>query len=160
MRRSDGSNDERAASPVHSLDPAYAALLRRHLEMENAHRMAETLATLRPDCVFDDRALRRVYRGHEGAARYYRLWWEGFGATVAVDHRHVVRPDLVVVESRWSGVHTGPFLGIAPTGRTISVEIAMFVDLADGLMAGERFYWDLHGLLEQLGASHAVIPGA
>jgi hypothetical protein len=46
---------------------ALAELLRRHLEAENARCMDDTLATLTEDCVFDDRALGRVFHGRDGA---------------------------------------------------------------------------------------------
>jgi hypothetical protein len=50
---------------------AYQRLLRTHMQAENAHRMQETLATLTPDCLFEDLALGQVFRGHAGAREYY-----------------------------------------------------------------------------------------
>jgi len=35
----------------------------------------------------------------------------------------------------------------------------VFVDFRDGLLAGERFQYDLNGLLRQLGQPHFVVPG-
>lgn len=126
-------------------------LLRRHLEAENARRLEDTLATLTGDCVFEDTALGRVYRGREGAGEYYRLWWDAFGVIVHGERLHWTGPGAAVAEARYRGTHTGPFLGIAPTGRSIDLPFAVFISFKDGLMAGERFYYDLATLLRQLG---------
>lgn len=58
------------------------ALVTRHLAAENAHDMAGTLATLHPQCVFEDLAMGRVWRGHRGAQDHYREWWNGLDTTV------------------------------------------------------------------------------
>lgn len=133
------------------------ALVMRHLEAENRHDLEATLATLHPACVFEDRALGLRLAGRAGAARYYRLWWDAFGVTVE-------RPDdgaaywttdgIYVAEAAYRGRHDGPFLGIDSTGRSIVLRFTVFVTFRDGLMAGERFYYDLAGLLRQLGADH------
>ena len=39
----------------------YQDVLLRHIKAETAHLMDETLATLTPDCTFEDNALRRVW---------------------------------------------------------------------------------------------------
>lgn len=133
---------------------ARQALIRRHLAAENAHRMDDTLATLHPDCLFEDVAMQRIFRGHAGAHEYYRMWWDGLGIVVtpAEDDRRMWTDDgSYVAETRFTGVHVGPFLGVPATGRTVSFRFAVFVPFRDGLMAGERFYY-LDGLLAQLGA--------
>lgn len=133
----------------------YESLIRRHVEAENGHRLEETLATLHPDCVFEDVPLGRTFHGHAGASEYYRMWWEGLGLVVtpeAGDRRMWTDDGLYVAETRFTGVHVGPFLGVAPTGSRIEFRFAVFVPFRDGLMAGERFYYDLDGLLRQLGS--------
>lgn len=141
-----------------TLAPEYRDLLIRHLRAENAHELEATLATLTEDCVFDDRTLGQVFHGREGAGRYYRMWWDAFGQTVQSERRHIPAPDQCIVEVRFQGRHVGPFLGIAPTGKQIDLPIAIFIDLKDGLMSGERFYWDLATLLRQLGLERLPQP--
>lgn len=136
------------------------ALIMRHLEAENAHRMDDTLATLHPECVFEDMALGRKFYGHAGAAEYYRMWWEGLSIVVTPeshDRRMWTEDGLYVAETRFTGVHVGPFWGLAPTGCAIEFRFAVFVPFRDGLMAGERFYYDLDGLLRQLGAKRPAL---
>jgi steroid delta-isomerase-like uncharacterized protein len=129
------------------------ALLQRHLSAENAHLMDDTVATLTPDCVFVDVALGRRWEGHAGATEHYRMWWDAFDVQVTGDRLHLAGGGVAVAETHWSGTHVGPFLGIEPSSRPVRFEVAVFIDVRDGLISGERFYWDRAGLLEQLGRS-------
>lgn len=136
------------------------ALIRRHVEAENAHRMEDTLATIHPECVFEDIPMGKTYHGHAGARQYYRMWWEGLKIVIspqAQDRRMFTTDGLYIAETRFTGVHVGPFLGIAPTGRSIEFRFAVFVPFRDGLMAGERFYYDLDGLIRQLGVERPTL---
>jgi steroid delta-isomerase-like uncharacterized protein len=139
------------------LSPENLAVVRRHVEAETMHRMEETLATLSEDCVFDDRAFGRVWRGRAGARDYYRLWWDAFGIKPVGSERYVPRADLLVVETHFRGRHVGPFLGVAPTGREVDVPMTIFVTFGGGLLTGERFYWDRLTLLDQIGAAIPIL---
>lgn len=133
------------------LTPEYQKVLIAHVEAETAHRMEDTLATLTQDCVFDDRALGRVWHGREGARDYYRMWWDGFAIRPEGSTRFTPADDMLIVETRFVGTHQGSFLGVAPTGRPVDVPMAIFVSFADGLMSGERFYWNPADLMAQVG---------
>lgn len=133
-------------------------LLERHLEAENAHRLDDTLATLTPDCVFVDSTLRQRWTGHEGAAEHYTMWWEAFDTEVVGDRLHLARQSAVA-ETTWHGRHVGDFLGLAPTGRPVELNVAVVVQFRDGLMSGERFYWDSADLADQLGVSTSALRG-
>ena len=41
--------------------------------------------------------------------------------------------------------------GIPPTGELIEIDIVVFIDFRDGLMAAERIYWDQAEVFRQLG---------
>jgi steroid delta-isomerase-like uncharacterized protein len=132
-------------------------LVRRHVEAENAHRMEEVLATLHPDCVFEDVAQGRTWRGHAGAAEYYGTWWRAFDLFVKGDRRHWTVDGALVGEARFQGRHVGAFLGIPASGRSIDLRIAAVLEFRDGLMLGERFYYDVATLRRQLeGAAPAA----
>src|SRR5215212_7403026 len=118
-------------------NPSRLATLDRHMRAENAREMQAILATLSPDCVFEDLALGRTYHGRSGAADYYRLWWEGFAPTVALKRLHWTEDGDAIAETRWQGVHGGHWLGMQATGRSIDVPVAVFVTFTgDDLMAG------------------------
>jgi steroid delta-isomerase-like uncharacterized protein len=126
------------------------AVLYAHLAAENRHDLDATLATVHPDCVFIDEQLGQRWAGTAGAAEHYRTWWDGFGATLDGGDLHWVRDDLVIGDAVFVGRHVGPFAGVAPTGREIRLPFVVFVTFKDGLLAGERFVYDMAGLLRQL----------
>jgi hypothetical protein len=64
------------------MNQTLADLLRRHLTAENAHDLDGTLATLHPECRFDDFATGQTWHGREGAAAHYRQWWTTFDVEV------------------------------------------------------------------------------
>jgi steroid delta-isomerase-like uncharacterized protein len=60
--------------------------------------------------------------------------------------------DRVAVRLTFRGTHTGEFLGIPATGRTIRYVSHEFYRVADGLIAEEWICSDLAGLMRQLEA--------
>jgi steroid delta-isomerase-like uncharacterized protein len=142
------------------MDKTLEALVNRHLAAENGHRMEETLATLHPDCVFEDLPLGKTYRGRAGAEAYYRLWWDAFDLEVKGEHRHWSEDGaFMIAQTTYQGIHRGRFLDHAPTGRPVNFPLAVVIPFRDGLMAGERFYYDLATLLRQIGVLPALGAG-
>lgn len=133
------------------LSPQNLETVRRHVEAETNHQMEETLATLTEDCVFDDRALDKIWHGREGARAYYEMWWSAFAVKPETSNRWAAEEGLLIVETHFVGNHKGEWLGIQPTGRDVSVPMMILVTCEDGLMTGEKFYWDLAGLMKQIG---------
>ena len=128
------------------MNPALAALIGRHLTAENAQDLPGTLATLHPDCRFEDLATGQTWLGHDGAAQHVTVK-RGPGQSSAW-----TADDGYIAEATWHGRHVGPFLGIAPTGRTIVQPFVVVLSFKDGLMLSERFHYDLASLLRQIGA--------
>lgn len=124
--------------------------LYRHTAAEHRHDMAGTLATLHPDCRFEDRPVGLMLEGREGARRHYELWWGAFGIVAEEGRLHWAADDLVIGEAVFAGVHEGSFLGIAPTGRAVRFPFTVIVGFRDGLLASERFTYDLNDVLRQL----------
>lgn len=61
-------------------------------------------------------------------------------------------PGRVAVRGWITGIHRGPWFGIAPTGRQIEVAIHEFHHLKDGRITHTWHLEDWFGLLNQLGA--------
>lgn len=135
------------------LKPELLAVLQAHVAAETDHRMEETLATLTADCVFEDVPSSITYRGHAGVREYYAAWWSAFGNVPSGSRRYVPAGDCLIVETRFVGTHRGLWAGIAASGRAIDLPVAIFISFRDGLMAGERFYYDHATLLRQIGAA-------
>lgn len=58
---------------------------------------------------------------------------------------------IVAARYHWQGTHKGPFLGIAPTGRRLSVRGMDFYRLDDGRVIEHWDVVDEFGMLSQLG---------
>ena len=136
------------------MNPTLADLARRHLVAENQQDLAATLATLHPECRFDDLATGQTWHGLEGAAAHYRQWWTTFDVEVKREPGQVsawTADDACMAEATWDGRHIGRFLGIEPTGRRIVQPFVVVLAFRDGLMVSERFHYDLNALLRQIG---------
>ena len=64
--------------------------------------------------------------------------------------------DTAIVEFTGSGTHSGDLMGIAPTGRRISMPVCNVVTTRAGKIVSEREYMDMAHLMRQLG----VMPAA
>jgi steroid delta-isomerase-like uncharacterized protein len=126
----------------------------RHLTAENAHDLEGTLATLHPDCLFYDHATQQRWHGHAGAEAHYRQHWASFDTTVERAEGQVSLwkdDDIYVAQAVWRGTHIGPFMDVAPTGKSFEHPFTVFVTFRDGLMHSEEFFYDLASLVEKLG---------
>jgi steroid delta-isomerase-like uncharacterized protein len=132
------------------LDDRNLAVLGEHVAAESVFDMAATLATLTDDCLFEDMPSLMRYRGREAVNGYYRSWWDAFRNVPEGRQRYAVSKDCLIAETRFIGRHVGPYKGIAPGGRPIDLPVAIFVNFRDGLMSGERFYYDEATLLRQI----------
>ena len=64
----------------------------------------------------------------------------------------IAEADKVLTRFLWTGKHSGEFLGVAATGRSVSVW-GMVVDrIENGRIKDTRILMDLFGLAQQLGA--------
>lgn len=60
--------------------------------------------------------------------------------------------DKVVTRRTLRGTHQGELMGIAPTGKTVSVDGVWLSHLHHGKLVEQWVYFDLLGLLRQIGA--------
>ena len=64
--------------------------------------------------------------------------------------------DTAVVEFTGRGTHSGDLMGIAPTGRQISIPVITVLTVRGGRIVSEREYMDMAHMMRQLG----VMPAA
>lgn len=127
------------------------AILIKHTKAEGAFDLDTTLATIHPDAIFEDQPIGLLLNGRDECARHYRLWWDAFGLHSEGGKLHWVDDDLMIAESHFVGHHKGEFLGVLPTGKDIRFPFTVIVRFADGLLSGEKFYYDLNNIMRQLG---------
>lgn len=64
--------------------------------------------------------------------------------------RWVEQGDTVVTEEVMEGTHSGPFAGLAPTGRAVRLSICHITRVVDGRIVERITYHDSAGILRQL----------
>ena len=63
--------------------------------------------------------------------------------------------NVAIVEFTGSGTHTADLMGIAPTGRRISMPVCDILEIRDGKIYAERQYMDMLHMMQQLGVAPA-----
>ena len=134
------------------------ALWLAHLAGEfSHHEVEESLATM-----VEDASVCHVPTGSGGIGKemlrgYYRY---EFIPSIPEDWTLTLRNRLateegIAEEARLHFHHSKRmdwFLpGIPPTGKLVEIDIVVFIDFRDGLMAAERIYWDQASVLRQIG---------
>lgn len=90
--------------------------------------------------------------GLANVRRFYEAWWQAFpGSRLVVDDA-IAADDKVACRFRIEGKHEGPFQGIPPSGRPVSVVGFTILRFVEGECAERWSLVDSVGLLTQIGA--------
>ena len=85
------------------------------------------------DQIFDDRFSNNgVVVGPAGPKRNIRNRLVGFPDLTSVAEQIITVEDKVILRLRWTGTHTGLYLGVAPTGQRVEVRGMTIWRFADG----------------------------
>ena len=68
---------------------------------------------------------------------------------------HSVGDNVAIAEFVGRGTHKGDLMGIAPTGRQMTLPVCMIIEVRDGKILAEREYMDMLHLMQQLGVAPA-----
>lgn len=97
--------------------------------------------------------------GPEGPQRNCANRLVGFPDLRVTVEEQVVAGDKVVTRALWRGTHTGPYSGVAPTGRPVEVRDISIWRFVDGTSVENWTVLDQFGLLRQIGIIAATIGG-
>jgi steroid delta-isomerase-like uncharacterized protein len=91
-------------------------------------------------------------RGSEALKKFASMY-----LSAVPDLRHEIedqfaREDSVVSRATARGTHRGEMMGIAPTGKPIVFSMFLQHRMASGKIVEEWVMYDLHGILQQVGA--------
>ena len=132
------------------------ALIRDHVRLESEHDMEQLLDGMTEDAFTDVLCAPPKHVGKAGVAERYRGQWMGFpDLTVRIRRVVVVGDKHAVTEHEWSGTHTGEFLGVPPTGKSVKVKAAVIWEFEGEKIKGETIYYDLATVLKQMGVLSA-----
>ncbi|MEV4832988.1 ester cyclase [Nonomuraea sp. NPDC049486] len=122
--------------------------------------LEKSLAVLTDDCEVVNIPLGATSHGPSGYARFIQAWVAAFPDSTVEITNLFSTDDQGVVEFIGRGTNTGPLLGpvgvIAATGRRAEVRFCNVQRFADGKVSSFHQYFDLMGLLQQLGVPPAM----
>jgi steroid delta-isomerase-like uncharacterized protein len=134
------------------------ALFRRMVEeIFNRGNMSLADEFIAPDFVEHEELPPGIPPGREGVKQLTAMLRSAFPDFKATIDDMIAEGDKVVVRMTWRGTHKGEFMGIPPTGKSVSFGVIDIVRFA-----GDKFveHWglmDSTSMMQQLGAVQA--PG-
>lgn len=133
---------------------ARIARVEEHVGFENTHDLDGIMGTFAESPRYDDEPWDEHHVGAEAVRRYYdTLMRAAPDLRVDVERRHVA-DDAVILECTIRGTHLGPWRGLPPTGRTLTLPLCAVYTFDGDRLAGERIYYDRATVLRQLGVFH------
>jgi steroid delta-isomerase-like uncharacterized protein len=130
---------------------------RENIEAFNAGDWERFKATLAEGSVYDELATQRRLVGHEAIIDANRAWREAFPDATGTVQRALADDGMVTLEITWEGTQSGPLH--MPTGdipasnRQVVVKAAQVFDVEGDKIREVHHYFDLMGLLQQIGAA-------
>lgn len=125
-------------------------LFEAHREAEAARDIDAILETFAADCYLETIPLGIRSQGKEAVhAAYAAQFFTAFPDLAPDDEGMAFGDDVVVVWGTLRGTSLGEWLGVSPGGGSFVVPFANLVPFKDGLMEGEKIYFDLATLCEQ-----------
>lgn len=134
-------------------------VVRRYYEEAFNERNMELLSELVADDVVnhnplsDESLTPGEARGFEGFKRHVELAHEGMPDASVTIEELIGEDDMVAVRFTFEGTHDGPFAGLEPTGRSVSLSNIGLFRIDDGKIAERWLESDNVAMLQQLGLS-------
>lgn len=132
---------------------------RENVEAFNAGDWNRFRATLATDSVYDELATQRHLEGQDAILDANRGWKEAFPDAHGSVERAMADDGTVTLEITWEGTQTGPLHSpggdIAPSSRHVVVKAVQVFQIEDDKIRETHHYFDMMGLLQQVGAMPA-----
>ena len=128
------------------------SVLRRFYEEFWNRGDVEVIDEIISDDYIDHQPLPDSPSGKAGFADLIRMWKRGFPDGGETVDALIAEGDLVVGRFTFRGTHTGEFMGIAATGRLVTMTGIDVVRIVDGKIVEFWYAEQLHDLLRQLDA--------
>jgi steroid delta-isomerase-like uncharacterized protein len=133
------------------------AIAREYLEAVPRHDFDKVRELFHPQYSFTGGDGRRQ-EGADAGIAVTQMYTTAF-PDVKLDIKSIhVAGNVAIVEFVANGTHQGELMGIAPTGRKISVPVCNVLEIRDGKVYAEREYFDMAHMMQQLGVTQ--IPAA
>ena len=130
---------------------AMLAVYQRHRAAEEARDYPSVMETLTDDCFLEHVSLGLRSEGKDDATRAYEKLFAAFPDLGSVPGGIAYGDDVLVAFGELHGTMRGPWLGLPPTGREFTIPLVNIVPFRDGLMNGERLFYDAAMLCDGAG---------
>jgi steroid delta-isomerase-like uncharacterized protein len=131
-------------------------IAREQIEAFNAGDWDRFEATMAPDCVYDEPGTQRHVEGTDAILDINRSWRETFPDAHGTVERAVAANGTVTLEITWEGTQEGPLPTpdgeLPPSHRRVNVKAAQVFDVEGDKIKEAHHYFDMAGMLQQLGA--------
>ena len=117
-------------------------LWKRHSIAEDERDLPGLISTLTEDCVYEIAGTKHVWRGHEGAARFYTELLTAFPDIDFSLQNIVIGPQGVCEEADVTATHERDWLDQPATGGPVSFRVVIFFPWVPAArkFAGERVF--------------------
>ncbi|MGR9162406.1 ester cyclase [Rhizobium leguminosarum] len=126
--------------------------MRRFVEFINTASEQLAAELIASEAIFHVPGRQEPLRGPDGYLEIIGMMRGGFPDIQWTLEEIIAEDDKIAARFTMRGTHHGPFLGVEPTGKSITVQAVNFYRLADGKFVEERGQPDLLSLLQQIGA--------
>ena len=132
------------------------ALVRRIIEeIVNQSNFDVVNQLISPEYAYFEPTLGSV-RGREGYRLLVTTYRNAFPDLKMTIEEQIAEADTVVTRWRAEGTHRGELMGIAPTGKRVSVQGIVVSRVKNGQLADDFESYDVHGMLRQLGIAQTL----
>jgi len=128
------------------------ALMRNALAALSRRDIAAVVEFLSPDFIINLAGTPHQMRGRRTWRRNADVFFNAFPDMQIETQDMFAADDKVAVRLRFTGTHTGEFLGNQPTGRRVDYQSYELYRIADGMIAEEWICSDMLTILTQIGA--------
>ena len=141
-----------------SVEQDKALVLRFVEEIFNRGNMSVVDEVFAADFVEHEELPAGIPRDREGVIQLTTMLRSAFPDFKATIEDIIAEGDKVVIRQTWRGTQKGEFMGIPPTGKSVSVGVIDIIRMADGKVVEHWGQMDSMGLMQQLGAIPAGPP--
>jgi steroid delta-isomerase-like uncharacterized protein len=121
-------------------------------EIFNRGNMSLIDEFLAPDFIEREELPPGIPSGREGVIQLTAMLRSAFPDFKATIDDIIAEGDKVVIRQTWTGTHKGEFMGIPPTGKSVSIGVIDIIRVAGGKFVEHWGQMDTMGLMQQLGA--------
>jgi hypothetical protein len=135
-------------------------VLARHLAAEARHDPQAAAATYHDESWYENASLGLRFEGRDGVALQYATSWSFIPDMAARYDYEVDLGDTIVQCGRITGTAGTDIAGVPARGGPVDFAFTAIISFRDGLMEGERVYYDLDDFCAQIGADVAAVRTA